>query len=96
MTQTNLFDKAAGSRAGYDEWRRSEEGSGGYDHLLTWADQLRADGRPRISVNALCERLRLERGMHVNNTWRAWIADDLIAVRPALAGLIERRRRRKP
>jgi hypothetical protein len=81
--------------AAYVEWRGSLRGATAWRWLQDRALGLLRSGVRRISVNALVEEGRRGLGVAINNTWRAWIADDLVRWDPRLLNLIERRRRRK-
>jgi hypothetical protein len=79
----------------YCEWRETEEGKKVWEFVVAEALLLARAGEKRISVNALCEQARHKLKALVNNTYRAWIADDLVVQYPELLPVIERRRRTK-
>ena len=49
----------------------------------------------RISINRLCEALRFQEKIAINNSYRGWLADSLVHEYPQLDELIERRKRTK-
>jgi hypothetical protein len=51
-------------------------------------------GAKRISTKALVETARAELKLEINNTYTAYIADDLLIVEPAFEQVIERRQRK--
>jgi len=65
--------------------------------VATWltaaVEACRAGGHRRIAVNAIVEEARRLFRVSIDNSWRAAIADWLIAADPRLDALIERRRR---
>jgi len=88
---------AAANRAeAYLAWRATQDGTLVLRWLLDRARERLAAGRRRISVNALVEAARVALGVPINNTYRAWLADELVMRDPGLLGVIERRRRAKP
>ncbi len=66
--------------------------------IATWltaaVEACRVAGHRRIAVNAIVEEARRLFVTPIDNSWRAALADRLIAADPRLDGLIERRRRR--
>ena len=66
--------------------------------IATWltaaVEACRAGGHRRIAVNAIVEEARRLFVTPIDNSWRAALADRLIAADPRLDGLIERRRRK--
>lgn len=78
----------------YIAWRNSGEGMRAWDAIRDAALREARDGATRISVNRLVEEVRRLLKVEVNNTFRAWIADDLVLLYPRLRDVIERRRRR--
>lgn len=66
--------------------------------IATWltaaVEACRAAGHRRIAVNAIVEEARRLFVTPIDNSWRAALADRLIAADPRLDGLIERRRRK--
>ena len=66
--------------------------------IATWltaaVEACRVAGHRRIAVNAIVEEARRLFVTPIDNSWRAALADRLIAADPRLNGLIERRRRR--
>ena len=66
--------------------------------IATWltaaVEACRVAGHQRIAVNAIVEEARRLFVTPIDNSWRAALADRLIAADPRLDGLIERRRRR--
>lgn len=80
----------------YREWRLTVDGALVWNHVEALALYYWHEGETRISVNSLVEEVRRNTKRQVNNTYRAWIADDLVAAYPKeLSGVVERRRRRK-
>jgi len=80
----------------YLEWRGTRDGSCVWAYLKARVRELllhKPD--PRISVKGLVEACRAELKVEINNTYTAWLADDLVRWDPRLLNLIERRRRRK-
>lgn len=84
-----------GRRAAYLQWRKSLDGASAWAWITDRARGLLASGSTRISAKALVEDCRAALKVEINNTWTAWIADDLVAAHPALLEVVERRRRRK-
>ena len=78
----------------YCGWRETAEG------LRVWLDieeQALAAflaGARRIGVKALVESARSRLRVEINNTYTAWLADDLVGLHPELLPLIERRVRK--
>lgn len=66
--------------------------------IATWltaaVEACRVAGHRRIAVNAIVEEARRLFVTPIDNSWRAALADRLIAADPRLDGLIERRRRK--
>ena len=66
--------------------------------IATWltaaVEACRVAGHRRIAVNAIVEEARRLFVTPIDNSWRAALADRLIAADPRLNGLIERRRRK--
>jgi len=87
--------KAKNLYAAYLAWSKTSEGISAYLWIQARALEQLANGAKRISINALVERYRAAFHHKINNTWRAWLADDLVANDPRFLPLIERRRRRK-
>ena len=87
-------DARANTGAAYGAWRNTGDGLRVWQFLLTRAKQLWHQGAKRVSVNALVEAARQELKLDVNNTYRAWLADDLVRAEPGLDRVIERRVRR--
>jgi hypothetical protein len=85
----------ANTGAAYGAWRATQDGLRVWRLLVARAQAALRAGAKRISVNALVEAARQELKLEVNNTWRSWLADDLVGVDPALDAVIERRARRK-
>ena len=84
------------SYEGYVWWKTSTvEGRRAFGYIEQCALVAAEKGQARISVNRLVEEVRVHLQLEVNNTYRAWIADDLVMRHPHLTDLIERRRRRK-
>ena len=81
------------SRLAYDRWRQTLDGIRVYSLIERRALALVEHGATRISVNALAESVRLKFHLEVNNTYRAYIADDLVEAHPKLVECIERRKR---
>lgn len=82
----------------YAFWKASEAGAKVWRYVEATALQLAARGEQRISVNYIVEcarRTEAMKGTKVNNTWRALMADDLVARHPHLLDLIERRKRKR-
>jgi len=88
-------DARANSGAAYGAWRETRDGLRVWLFLLGRAKAALFGGAKRISVNKLVEEARVELKLEVNNTYRAWIADDLVRAEPGFAHVIERRARRK-
>src|SRR5688572_33324866 len=87
--------RQANTFAAYCAWKRSEEGGKAFGWMLTRARERLAERETRIGMKALVERCREDLKTDINNTWTAWLADDLVAADDRLAPLIERRTRRK-
>lgn len=82
--------------AAYVEWRQSREGACAWVSIKDRVRELLLHkAEPRISVKGLVEQCRAEMTVKINNTYTAWIADDLVRWDPRLLNLIERRKRRK-
>lgn len=84
--------------AGYRAWRESGDGYKAFATLERLAvEQFHGTNgaRKRISINALVEKVRDIWKIHINNTYRAWIADELIRRHPDMASVIVRRKRVK-
>jgi len=90
----DIPDHAANRYRHYVAWRVTREGMRTYSLIQARALTLLSEGERRVSVNALAEEVR-RRKRKVNNTYRAWIADDLVREHPELLAVIERRERRK-
>lgn len=88
-------DARANTGAAYGAWRATADGLKVWLFLLGRARAAFASGATRISVNKLVEEARVELKLDVNNTYRAWLADDLVRAEPGLGAVIERRARRK-
>jgi hypothetical protein len=86
---------AANEPTVYRAWRGSYGGRLVWDYVLAQAQQLLRTGELRVSVNALVEQARAKFHVDVNNTYRAWLADDLVREEPRLVNVIERRQRKK-
>lgn len=79
----------------YVRWRtETPEGRRAFSYVAGAALVAAERGDKRISVNRLVEQARAALLVEIDNTARAWIADDLIARHPHLKDLIERRKRR--
>lgn len=70
-----------------------------YEALRRFALEAKRSGRPRLSINMLCERLRWYTAIEVrgdefkvNNNWRPFYARLLMEREPDLAGFFETRR----
>ena len=87
--------REANSYSAYREWRETEDGALAWRHLVDGARQQAADLVSRISVYGLSEEARHILKIEINNTFRPWIADDLVEQYPELLPLIERRKRKK-
>jgi hypothetical protein len=86
----------AGRYRAYLTWKAGSQGAAAVGWIAGRAWELACvPGVSRITVNRLVEEARVAFGA-INNTWRAWIADDLVTANPALLDLIERRTRKKP
>lgn len=85
----------ANRHAAYLEWRQTRDGACAWVWIKGQASRLGAMDATRISVKGLVEQCRAELKVEINNTYTAWIADDLVRWDPRLLNLIERRRRRK-
>ena len=79
----------------YVRWRtETPEGRQAFSYIAGAALVAAERGDKRISVNRLVEEARARLHVEINNTARAWLADDLIARHPHLADVVERRKRR--
>lgn len=85
--------KSAGRREDYEAWKASE-GIEVYAFIEAEALRRLAAGERRISVNAMHELARARFKWELNNSFRPYIADDLVTDHPELLAVIERRRRR--
>lgn len=92
--QSPIPTPLAGSREAYWAWRRTEDGLVAWGGIQRTVLGLVASGASRISINAVVEQVRSNTGLRINNTWRAYIADELIERYPTLKPLIERRKRK--
>lgn len=86
---------AANTPAAYRAWRATADGDEAWGWILGRAREALATGRDRLSAKALVEGCRARLKVEINNTWTAWIADDLVTAEPGLLAIVERRRRRK-
>jgi len=77
----------------YDVWRRTPEGIQVWLAVRGEALTEAHAGARRIGVKAIAERVRAELKVEVNNSLVALMARELVDTEPALAGLIELRRR---
>lgn len=91
--QTPGNSARAGSRDAYVTWRHTA-GTRAWLFILDRASCLLRSGAKRISTKALVETARGELKLEINNTYTAYIADDLLRVEPAFEKVIERRRRK--
>ncbi len=85
--------RSANTRAAYFAWRTSVDGRTAWEAIQRLALQQSAL-HSRLSVNALVEAVRATYRVEINNTYRAWLADDLVTRYPTLVEKIERRVRR--
>ena len=80
----------------YVAWRETEEG----ERCLRWmahsAYQLINDGAKRVSVNYLSDLVRVELKIRHCNTWRPWMATDVVKRWPDLLPYIQRKKRKSP
>lgn len=91
-TGPRAMPAAANTLQGYWRWRESEDGRTVWRAIERWALEQYPG---RISAKALVERARNEMRREVNNTYTAWIGDDLVRRHPHLLDAIERRARKK-
>jgi hypothetical protein len=77
----------------YREWRATELGTDFFRAVERAALDQRDNGATRIEVNLLWAAVRSARHQRANNSWRAFVADELCALHPELGQLIERRKR---
>jgi hypothetical protein len=87
--------REANRYASYLEWRETIRGADAWAWLRNRARSLLLTGEQRISTKGLVEDCRAALKVEINNTYTAWLADDLVRWDPRLLNLIERRRRRK-
>jgi hypothetical protein len=85
----------ANSHAAYAAWRETGDGLKVWLAVEQRALDLYGAGARRISTKALVELARASLKLEINNTYTAWLADDLIRKHPQLRDVIERRARRK-
>lgn len=81
---------------GYLAWRGTPDGEAFWREMQNRALRAFHGGAQRISVNGLHDEVRRDLKIGSNNTWRPWLADDLVRRYPDLLAVIERRKRRKP
>lgn len=87
--------KAANTREAYWAWRKTEDGKKAWAGIRDMALGSLKAGESRISAKSLVELERGAEAIEINNTYTAYVADELVERYPALLPLIERRRRKK-
>jgi len=92
---TTIPTREDGKRMKYLDWRLTEGGAKAWAQIVRWAREEYYDGVKRVSINRLVERVRLDRLIKINNSWRSYLSDDLVALHPELDAVIERRKRTK-
>jgi hypothetical protein len=92
--QTPDNSARAGSRDAYMAWRYTADGLRVWLFVLERARAMLRSGAKRISTKALVETARGELKLKINNTYTAYLADDLLTVDPAFEKVIERRQRK--
>lgn len=94
---TPIPPPSANSREAYWHWRRGPEGRRAWAQIESAALSIVSGRgeRARISTKSLVEYARGSLHLHINNSYTAYIADELIERFPFLKGSIERRRRHK-
>lgn len=90
-----LYAPLEGTNQGrYEAWRRTGTGERVYAEVRRRALLMAARGERRVGTKALCEDLRKEWRVTINNTFTALIARELIDEHPHLLGIVELRERR--
>jgi hypothetical protein len=85
------FSHEDGAPEKYIAWRETYEGQSALSLMGQIALQDVAAGARRVSINYLSDRLRARSHIRHCNTWRPWMADDLIHRHPVLADFIQRK-----
>lgn len=90
------FAPEEGQPGAYIEWRNSEVGRKSLQWMARLALERKQAGAVRVSINWLSDELRTRRLVRHCNTWRPWMATDLISMFPTLVAVIQRKSRAKP
>lgn len=92
---TEIPPKEAGTYRCYRLWRNTPEGRKAWKIIAHMALSQWMQHARRISINQLCETVRDQEHISINNTYRGWLSDSLIVEYPQLDELIRRRKRTK-
>lgn len=79
----------------YRHWLKSEDGLAVWRAAVADLDAALSRGEARWSPRDFASRFRTASRVAINNTFTAWLADDLILLRPEAEHVIERRLRKK-
>lgn len=85
----------SGTYRAYEAWLLTEEGAAAFAWVEAKALEQVAAGATRVSPRTLVARARDALRARINDHFTPWIADDLVAKRPELLDVVERRKRKK-
>lgn len=95
------WPKGSDQYSDYLAWRDTPDGRVTWCYMCVNSGQSMRDQvaagvkRPRVSISLLTERVRDIYHISIRNTFRAWLADDLIEFNPSLLGVLRRTARTK-
>ena len=93
IEQTVASLPGATIQGNYDAWRRTTEGTLAFNAFVRRALASQRQGE-RLSAKALCEAVRAELKMKLNNSFTALLAREAESAEAVLAGAFEKRQRK--